>query len=486
MRLSLASAFACLLCATTALAGPPEQGASFPAMGSFRGINVAPNGNGAVFTVQPLPQFGNVPASNSSSLSSIWTDITSGGSNLGSIVFNSHIDSTVIGNSNRSADHDVWNSFEAASFNGTLGSSGLRGSVVANYAQTVRRGPAPITSTTVATTLGSPGTTLQISDTTQFQTSPFDGAAISVSHPANIFINGHIYSEVGVSTASGAGTITLSSNVTVADGTLGNTVTIGNDPEMWSQISEYRDQTGASSKLTGAAVTHEFDHLTNNLDEQAERYVLQATIQANYGLNGNGALGYPPEVTYGLYLGNVSNEGSFRSTVWLAGAFSQAALDLRQSSMPSYAVTSLTPGSPVSQVTVSSIMPYTSAGAAFLQTSPTNPLKVTMNGHTYQVVGYAFSAPSGGNVTAAGTLTFASPVPAADAANGTVVYRQDMHALWFSDNEDIALDSSGHHSISYSTSDSKLYYKVNGVAMFSVDDSGNVKAAGTITGSTTP
>jgi hypothetical protein len=42
------------------------------------------------------------------------------------------------------------------------------------------------------------------------------------------------------------------------------------------------------------------------------------------------------------------------------------------------------------------------------------------------------------------------------------------------------------HTLVYRSSNQRLYYRVAGVDMWSVDASGNVRARGTITGSTTP
>jgi hypothetical protein len=64
--------------------------------------------------------------------------------------------------------------------------------------------------------------------------------------------------------------------------------------------------------------------------------------------------------------------------------------------------------------------------------------------------------------------------------------QQSGNAIWLGNNQTIALDSAGTHTLHYDTTAGKLYYQVSGVNKFSIDDSGNMKAAGTITPSTTP
>jgi hypothetical protein len=49
-----------------------------------------------------------------------------------------------------------------------------------------------------------------------------------------------------------------------------------------------------------------------------------------------------------------------------------------------------------------------------------------------------------------------------------------------------ALTSAPGNYLSYDAANSKLKYYVAGVAMWSVDASGNVRASGTLTGSVTP
>lgn len=437
------------------------------------------------FSVTPLQQSSTIPANNTAINRETWTDVTTGGPNVGATVFNSFFDTTTIGSNTRAADHSVTNGLYEVTFNGGASNAGLRGNLTAQSAQAVRVAGSSLVTTTVASTLGSPGTTLAVSNTAQFQTAQ-DGGAISSSHGQLILVNGTLYKQTGVSTASGAGNLTFSSNVTVADGTSGNTVQGINEPAMVTSSSQYVDVTGQPSDVTGLGIAHQYAYQTNNLDDAMARTGVQAVILQHFSETGNGALGYPPEVTYGLQLANFAPDGSNRTHIWLGGAYSQAAIDLRQTTSPNATITSATPGSATTTLTVNTIMPFTSAGANFLPTSASNPLAVLVNGTSYSVIGVAFSAPSSGNVTAGGVLTFSGAVTTGDAANGNAVVRPSKHTIWMASNEDIALDTLGNHTLHYDTTNQKLYYTVSGVNVLSVDNSGNVKALGTITPSTTP
>lgn len=87
--------------------------------------------------------------------------------------------------------------------------------------------------TTVSATLGTPGTVVSVANVWGF-TKGNTGGNVSVSNPANITINGHAYQQTGFTTTAGstAGTITLTSNVSVSDGTSGNAI-VGQSRAIW-------------------------------------------------------------------------------------------------------------------------------------------------------------------------------------------------------------------------------------------------------------
>ena len=82
--------------------------------------------------------------------------------------------------------------------------------------------PAP----TVTVTLGSPSTTIHVSNVMPF-TSDFLGRDINTGHTNTVYVNGDAYTETGYAftgTVGTAGTLTMSGSVSIADGTSGNSV----------------------------------------------------------------------------------------------------------------------------------------------------------------------------------------------------------------------------------------------------------------------
>ena len=69
---------------------------------------------------------------------------------------------------------------------------------------------------------------------------------------------------------------------------------------------------------------------------------------------------------------------------------------------------------------------------------------------------------------------------------GPVAALRMLHDHIVDFNGGAALDSDAGAYLQYRAATSRLYYVVAGVDKFSIDASGNVRAAGTLTGSTTP
>jgi hypothetical protein len=74
-------------------------------------------------------------------------------------------------------------------------------------------------------------------------------------------------------------------------------------------------------------------------------------------------------------------------------------------------------------------------------------------------------------------------VSAFDTRQGT---QMGGNTIWLADGQTIALDTAGTRTLSYDAASGKLFVKVRGTPVFSIDASGNVRASGTITGNTTP
>jgi hypothetical protein len=60
------------------------------------------------------------------------------------------------------------------------------------------------------------------------------------------------------------------------------------------------------------------------------------------------------------------------------------------------------------------------------------------------------------------------------------------HAIWLADGHHIAFDTAGTRTLSYDNASGKLVFAVSGVAKWSVDASGNMRCAGTVTPSVAP
>ena len=102
------------------------------------------------------------------------------------------------------------------------------------------------------------------------------------------------------------------------------------------------------------------------------------------------------------------------------------------------------------------------------------------------VVGYGVSvAPHAG---ASFRRMFAALGPFNKAAFTTefAIQNAGANAIWLGDNHTIALNKAGTVQVQYRTATSRWYFSVGGVDQWSVDASGNVRARGTITPSTTP
>jgi hypothetical protein len=94
-------------------------------------------------------------------------------------------------------------------------------------------------------------------------------------------------------------------------------------------------------------------------------------------------------------------------------------------------------------------------------------LGVSTDMNTYQVLDARGALPPSG---------YTSPVAAVRMSSGQIV---DF-------NGGTALNSAAGAYLQYRTATGRLYYVVAGVDQWSVDASGNVRARGTVTGSTTP
>jgi hypothetical protein len=108
--------------------------------------------------------------------------------------------------------------------------------------------------TTVTATLSAPATSVQVANIGLFK----------VLVP--VLINGHNYMVTGVSGTSGAGTLTVNTPISVADGTTGNTVTANNNPQIFGANIYAADNTGLPSAQTNWTIGMELDLTCNGAD----------------------------------------------------------------------------------------------------------------------------------------------------------------------------------------------------------------------------
>lgn len=203
---------------------------------------------------------------------------------------------------------NVFNLAGLVTYQGT-GGSGHQCALV-GYAN--RNTAAPQPTTTVATTLGAPSYTLQVTDVTNLQ----------VPYPMPIMINGHPYIQTAVSGVSGTGTITLSTQVSVVDGTGGNTVQGNNNPQMWGANIYSADNTGLPSSKTNASLGMELDIVASGLDDANVRSA-QTIVLANH--TGVGIA----EFFSALSISGGSGTQA-KQIITTNAAFQQSALDTRQ------------------------------------------------------------------------------------------------------------------------------------------------------------
>jgi hypothetical protein len=151
----------------------------------------------------------------------------------------------------------------------------------------------------VRVTLGAAGTTVSVADMRGFQTTlniAGQVVAVSPSNPVNVTVGGNVYSLIGfaadgsnVSTAPGgiSGTLIFSSNVIVADGTLGNAVVSAVAPYVIRPSATSNNVMAANTSLISSVNDVNYGKLTMNMILNAK-----AVMSAN---------GVPPANSSGMY-----------------------------------------------------------------------------------------------------------------------------------------------------------------------------------------
>lgn len=186
-------------------------------------------------------------------------------------------------------------------------------------------------STTVATTLGAPSNTLQVADVTHFQMA--GGAVLP------IVINGTPNTQLAVSGSTGAGTLTLLNQVSVADGTVGHTVMGTNNPQIWGANIYAADTTGVDSQHSNNLIGIELDITADGPDNAgAVSHGVAAGLRSALSIIGvrHGASGAPATAEFGNAI-SITTGGNtvFKRGIWQSSPFSVSALDLRDATQQS-------------------------------------------------------------------------------------------------------------------------------------------------------
>lgn len=191
------------------------------------------------------------------------------------------------------------------------------------------------------------------------------------------------------------------------------------------------DSTGLASLSAGGATFLSGSVQANNRDDADLRYGMSITYGEASAVSTGGA---PAEFARGLSVVATSTTAYAKVIVEVGGGYSTAGIDMRAALGSVGTITSATPGAPVSAITVSNALAFASAGSPAAAVNASNPKAVTINGHAYSVV--AVNLAPGGTT---GVLTFASPVAAADAAQGLTVTPVSVHGIWLSEGGNGAL-----------------------------------------------
>jgi hypothetical protein len=318
--------------------------------------------------------------------------------------------------------------------------------------------------------------------------------------------------------------------------------------QAWTLNTFWQDQTGFSSDKAGSMVGYELDMVASNDDNYYNsNNRLSIQIEAwNYSLSS----GVPARFNKAILIGVNDNKTFYGTGISFNAPFDNTAIDFTQMTGASFVITTTSaqgaagvtiPMPYTSGATVGGTVSGTNvpAGATVLSKTPTS---ITISASTTSTgvpsgtaLTFMTNAPAillsadqtiafksdksrimrwdatagfqwlngstvlGGltdsSVFTANTFS-ASPLSGTDGfiVTGTTgVVGYDCHNATLATScfrmdagQTFALTSAADRTITYNSSTQRLYYTVNGTNVFSIDASGNVRAAGTVTGSTTP
>lgn len=273
--------------------------------------NAAINADGVVIT--PIGMYQSPPPGSLvpfSTLQSFVNIATSGGSSADQVTTAGYFNATVYGAPN---NYSAGLS-SVATYASTAGGQGQN---VGAYIAGSRNSAASHTTTTVSVTLAAPSNTIQVADVSM----------VPCQYDIPILINGNPYMQVGVSGTSGPGSITCATQISVADGTAGNTVAGNNNPQVFGANIFCQDITGLDSQATNVDIGTEIDLFCNGFDNagsggEGVRSVL-SLLAMQQDPAGTGA-----EVATGVSIG-IARNAWFKRAVSVWAPFSEAAFETR-------------------------------------------------------------------------------------------------------------------------------------------------------------
>jgi hypothetical protein len=204
--------------------------------------------------------------------------------------------------------------------------------------------------------------------------------------------------------------------------------------EIHGALVSAADHTGLPSSQSGRMTGAHATVTANGLDDAGIRYGLKIIYGEDIAL---GSGGEPADFSSILCLAPSTPTAFAHSVVSIGGKYSTSVLDFRTASSSTAKITSSTPSSPVTTLSVDNALPFAGAGVNGAATNASNPKNVTINGNAYRVT--AVTVTPG---LTSGVLTFASAVTVADATYGNTIV-PEAHTVWLADGGDIALNTAG-------------------------------------------
>ena len=223
--------------------------------------------------------------------------------------------------------------------------------------------------------------------------------------------------------------------------------------QLWALWLPIVDQTNLPSSISNSLFGNETDLQANNVDDINSRVGLMLAATEAIPLASGG---YPLEWAYGITT-STSATAQFKWMAYLQGNYSIAVIDTRNAfpNGTGGAAPTVTSSlaSPATNVHVSNVMPFTSAGTYGLPVSTSNTAQVKIGADTYIQTGYRLDGPG----LQSGILTLSTPVSVADGVAGSLL-SNSSRTIWLATGHQIAFDYAGAITAFYDASISALHF----------------------------